>query len=194
VATSGRFGQGISGTLKYMVAINIPVASLEAAREEARNSIGKISTEGSADAGTIVTYAADSGSQDTSQRVARGRPFVTPARVILNQNPFGIFAVEVVLGWCAFLGAGWLKSRRPAMALLLFTFEQTFFWVSLWGLLTLLAPDYLPYFVAAYITLPIVSGIVAARTYVKQAERLKRELSLIVDAPKEAKVTGNKVN
>ena len=117
---------------------------------------------------------------------------MTPARVILNQNPFGIFLVEVVLGWCAFLGAGWLKSRRPAMAVLLFTFEQTFFWVSLWGLLTLLAPEYLPYFVALYITLPILSGIMAARTYVKQANRLKRDLALTVDAPKETKALNGK--
>lgn len=193
VATSGRFGKGISGTLKYMVAINIPAASIEAAREEARNSIGKVRADGGGDAGTIVTYAADSGTQDGSLRLAKGRPFVTPVRVILNQNPFGIFLVEVVLGWCAFLGAGWMKSRRPAMAVLLFTFEQTFFWVSLWGLLTLLAPDYLPYFVAAYIALPVLSGIVAARTYVKQADRFKRELALTVDVPKEAKVPINKV-
>jgi cytochrome c oxidase cbb3-type subunit 1 len=195
IATSGRVGQGLSGTLNYMVAINVPAASFEAAREEARRSIGTVvSEDGSGDGGTIVTYAADSGSENSIQRKAKGRPFVVPARVILNQNPVGIFAIEVLFGWCAFLGAGWLKSRRPAMAILLFTCEQTLFWVSLWGLLTLLAPDYLPYFVAAYITIPVLSGIAAARTYVKQANRLKQELALMVEAPKEARLPGSKVN
>ena len=188
LATTGRFGQGISGTWNYMLTVNIPAASIEAAREEARKSIGKTNLEGGADGGTIVTYAADSGSQEGSQRVVKGKPFVVPVKTILNQNPLGIFAIEMLLGWCGFLGAGWLKSRRPAMAVLLFTFEQAFFWVSLWGLLTLLAPDYLPYFVGFYITLPVVSGLVASRTYVSQATKLKSELALTLDAPKEVKV------
>jgi cbb3-type cytochrome oxidase subunit 1 len=194
LASTGRIGQGISGTFKYMLTVSIPAASIEAAREEAKNSIGRISADGSADSGTIVTYTAGSSSLDESPRPVKGRPFVIPARVILNQNPVGIFVIEVILGWCAFLGAGWLKSRRPAMAVLLFTFGQTFFWVSLWGLLTLLAPEYLPYFVAFYIILPILSGIVAARTYVNQANRLKQELAITVNASKETRVPEKKAN
>ncbi|HEX2913934.1 MAG TPA: cbb3-type cytochrome c oxidase subunit I [Chloroflexia bacterium] len=179
VAVTGTAGNALSRTWNYMLAINIPAASLEAARRDAEVRVEN--TTGAADSGSGVTYAADSGSENALVQPVY-RPHVTPVKTILNQNPLGIFGVEVLLGWCAFLGAGWLKSRRPAMAMLFFVVWQGTFWVSLWGLLTLLAPEWLPYVAAIYLILPVLSGLWAASSFASEARRLKRELALNIES------------
>ena len=185
VASTGRAGQGIAATWNFLLRLNIPVASLEAARQEARRQIGQTASEGAADSGSIQTYAADSGAATPTTRAQQ--PYVVPARVLLNQNPVGIFVIEMVMGWLAFLGVGWFRSRRPAMAVLLFVGWQTIFWISLWGMLTLLAPDWLFPVAIVYFVLPALSGLWATQSYVKQAKRIKSELTLTIPAPAEDK-------
>jgi hypothetical protein len=95
---------------------------------------------------------------------------------MLNQNPWSIWLAETVPGWIGFLGVGWLKSRRPAMAMLFFVMWQLIFWVCLWAILALLAPETIPFVVVAYFVLPVLSGWWAARSYLKRAAQLKRDL------------------
>lgn len=125
-------------------------------------------------------------SDETSQEA-----YVKPAHELLNQNPYLIFAIEMVMGWLAFLGVGWYRTRRPAMAVLLFVLWQATFWIALWALLVLLAPETIPFVAAIYFTLPILSGIWAATSYVKQAARLKKDLVLEIN-PASSKRTPNK--
>jgi Cytochrome C and Quinol oxidase polypeptide I len=175
--STGSGGRGIARAWNYMMAVNIPQASVDAARKEAQRPI--IDTTSAADSGAAINYAADSGSMEHAEQELNS-PRVVPARILLNQNPLKIFAVETVLGWLSFLGAGWFISRRPAMAMLFFVLWQTVFWVSLWGLLVLLLPEAIPFVVAVYIAFPIISGIWAATTYVKRSAKLKAELALAV--------------
>jgi cbb3-type cytochrome oxidase subunit 1 len=182
-ASTGVVGNWWSRTWNYMLAINIPAASFQAAQIEAQRKL--VQNDGAADSGSATGYAADSGSDQPSAL----RPYVVPARVILNQNPVGIFVIETVLGWCAFLGAGWFRSRRPAMGILLFVLWQAVFWICFWALLALLAPDTIPFFVGVYLILPVLSGIWAARSYVKRANQLKSELALTIPGPAASEIS-----
>ncbi len=186
-ASTGVVGNWFSRTSNYLLAINLPAASVQAAQIEAhRRSEG-----GAADSGSDALYAADSGTEQSITRPATttAQPYVVPARLLLNQNPVSIVAIETILGWCAFLGVGWFKSRRPAMAILLFTLWQSVFWICFWALLTLFVPEALPFFVGVYLILPFLSGLWAARSYVRQAEKLKRELALTITANEPDKTT-----
>lgn len=189
IASTGRVGRSLAHTGNYLVTVNLPAASIEAARQEASHKLVQRTShsDGAADSGSAITYAADSGSSEATQQPVATRntsgTYIIPVRHILNRNPWGVFAAEMVMGWLAFLGVGWFISRRPAMAMLLFVAWQTVFWVSLWGLLSLLAPTAIPFVVALYVTLPILSGLFAARSYARQAARLKQELSLTVTSP-----------
>lgn len=184
VASTGAVGQGVSRSWNYLLAVNIPAASLEQAKRETNRPLTQ--TDSAADSGSLptVTYAADSGSAEHAQQTINSARIV-PARLLLNQNPWKIFLVETVLGWISFLGVGWLLTRRPAMAMLLFVSWMGIFWISLWGLLVLLAPEIIPYFVAVYLVLPVLSGIFAATSYVKRAKRIKQELALTITSSKQ---------
>ncbi len=175
IASTGRVGNWWSQTINYLLALSIPAASLEAARQNHQPLVEPAADSGSRSATVPAGFAADSGSEQPQKSDG---PYVVPARVLLNQNPLGIILVETVLGWCAFLGVGWFKSRRPAMAMLLFVSWQAIFWICFWALLTLLAPELLPFFVGVYLVLPVISGILAARTYLKRAAQLKHDLTL----------------
>lgn len=200
----GTFGGRLARTWNYLLEINIPKASLELARREALVKAGRLPEDSAADGGSkaTATYvievpaadgAADSGSVPVRQTVGSG--FVTPPRLILNQNPWAIWLAETIPGWIGFLGVGWFKSRRPAMAMLFFVSWQMIFWVCFWAVLTLLAPDQLPFWAAVYFILPVLSGIWAARSYLSRARTLKQTLLIDVtvneDAPDRAKVEQN---
>lgn len=178
----GDFGSRVSRTWNYLQAINIPEASLDLARREILARQGNLPIgEGAADSGSAVVTqavtvgegAADSGSVPVTRRPTE---FITPAKVILNQNPLKILLAEIIPGWIGFLGVGWLMSRRPAMAVMFFVLWQLSFWVCLWAVLALLAPDQIPFWVAVYFITPILSGIWAAHSYLKQVTHLKQEL------------------
>lgn len=189
---TGDFGRGLGNTWRYMLAINVPTATIEQARREGLNRAtakpAKVG-EGAADSGSAIAPgtvalasgnagAADSGNTQPYQSSHRQQArYVTPLRVILGQNPWSIWAIEVLLGYVGFLGGGWFKSRRPAMAMFCFVTWVAIFWICTWAVLTLLAPEYLPIFVGCYILLPQVSGVLAARTYVSRAAKLRQELS-----------------
>jgi cytochrome c oxidase cbb3-type subunit 1 len=181
----GTFSENMARTWNYMIDIHIPRASLELAKREALVKAGRLPEDGAADSGSSATVsyvpefpatggAADSGSVQVQPTV--NEKFVTPPQVILNQNPTAIFLTEMLCGWFGFLGMGWFKSRRPAMALLFFVMWQLIFWVCFWALLTLLAPDQIPFWVGVYLVLPALSGLWAARSYLKRADLLKRKL------------------
>jgi cytochrome c oxidase cbb3-type subunit 1 len=178
----GTIGQNINRSWSYLLAINIPKATLEQARESVLLKSGAGAADSGPDFGGVVisstANAADSGSLPPAANVTRSRKggYITPISRIVNQNPWKIALVEIIPGIFAFLGAGWLMSRRPAMAMLLFTAWQGLFWIAFWALLVLLAADWIPVFVVIYVALAITSGIVAARTYAVRAERIKREL------------------
>ncbi len=194
-ASTGAVGRSVGRTWNYVLALNIPAATIEAAQEEAQQNRGRRVGEGTADSSSAPVYAADSGSDNVVERhVARSTAYVVPARRLLNINPFAIAAIETIFGWCAFLGVGWFWSRRPAMAMFLFVIWQTVFWVSLWGLLALLAPEAIPFVVGFYVALPIISGLWAARSYVKRAGRLKLELAVTPVQAKHSEPSKVRVN
>jgi cytochrome c oxidase cbb3-type subunit 1 len=190
---TGDFGRGWSSTWGYMLSINVPAASLEQARREAlqRQSQRTGITTGVADSGEpasdkvqLASSAADSGVvpntpptnlYQSSNRRQNG--YVTPIRAILGQSLWSIWVVEALVGYVGFLGAGWFKSRRPAMAMLLFVVWVAVFWICTWAVLTLIAPEYLPIFIVSYIILPQLSGFLAAKTYSTRVKRLRQELA-----------------
>jgi len=181
----GTVGAKLAHTLNYLLDIHIPGVSLEVARREALVRAGRLPADNPAD-GLTSNYkfsppaadsgAADSGSVPSSPPQNVGGGYVTPPRFILNQNPWLIWLAEVIPGWIGFLGVGWFKSRRPAMAVLLFVAWQSFFWICLWALLTLLAPDQLPFWIAVYFITPVLSGIWAARSYLSKVKKLNQTL------------------
>ncbi len=173
-AISGRAGQMTANTWQFLLGVSIPAASVEAARQETRLKVSQVALGEAADSGSATPVII--------RKEQSGQPYVVPARLLLNQNPFLIFVIEMVMGWLAFLGVGWFKTRRPAMAVLLFVGWQTIFWISLWGMLTLLAPDWLFPVAIVYFVLPALSGLWAARTYVTQARRIKQELAVVIPA------------
>ncbi|NWJ45912.1 MAG: cbb3-type cytochrome c oxidase subunit I [Chloroflexi bacterium] len=181
----GKAGDNLQRTTRYLVAINVPRATLEQAQRSAILANGTISDPDFS--GVVVsstTAAADSGSLPAANLTTiRKGGYVTRLSHIVNINPWKIFALEVVPGIFGFLGVGWLLSRRPAMAVLLFTGWQALFWICFWAVAVLMAPDWLPIFVGIYLILPFVSGWVAAQTYRKRAAEIKREVtrSLISD-------------
>lgn len=201
---TGDFGRGWNATWNYLVAINVPSASIEQARREALKrplanpkAVSKNVGEGIADSGQVVVAntvelvsqnagAADSGAANSgalpasptfqsSNRKQSG--YVTPLRVILGQSLVSIWLVEAILGYVGFLGAGWFKSRRPAMAMLFFVTWVAVFWICTWAVLTLIAPEYLPVFIVSYIVLPQLSGMWAARSYRSRSAKLRQEIA-----------------
>ncbi len=196
----GTLGMRLARTWKYLIDIHIPPTSLELARREALVQAGRISNDGAADSGTATVVspaptdsAADSGTLPPLVKASSG--FVTPPHLILNQNPWLIWLAETIPGWGGFLGVGWFKSRRPAMAVLLFVLWQSLFWVCFWAVLTLLAPDQIPFWAAVYFTLPALSGLWAARSYLSRARRLKQSLlvdvTVAANAPERPRVNQN---
>jgi cytochrome c oxidase cbb3-type subunit 1 len=186
----GGVGQNIGRYFTYMLAINIPRATLEQAQKKLVKG-----SEGAADSGgnlddviiTSTAGAADSGSLPMVVS-GRGDGYVTPIAHILNVNPWKILLIETVAGWLAFLGVGWLISRRPAMGITLFTLWMGLVWVCTWAVITLFAPSLLPVFAGIYLLIPFLSGLAAMTSYRKRVQQIKQELIVEVDG-KTAKVS-----
>jgi hypothetical protein len=111
----------------------------------------------------------------------------------LNQKALPIVLAEIIGGWIGFLGTGWLVSRRPALGIGLFVIWQAVFWVCLWAVLVLLAPNQLWYVVAVYFIIPPISAVIAAQTYKHSAANIKAEIEAEAQQSYESRVTGDEV-
>jgi hypothetical protein len=109
----------------------------------------------------------------------------------LNQKLSNIVLLEIIGGWIAFLGIGWLVSRRPALGISLFIIWQTLFWICTWAVLVLLAPQLLFLVVPIYLITPLVSGVLAALSYRKSTNQIKQEIE--AEARQALQATGDEV-
>jgi hypothetical protein len=203
-----KFAEGFSklkasfGNMWWKVLnVNLPDASRERAKREAITRLGGGSTNGDKFAiGKLKetqtyaaydnNYAADSGAAD-SGTPATVKQYVPSPKRILNQKLSNIVLLEIIGGWIAFLGIGWLVSRRPALGISLFIIWQTLFWICTWAVLVLLAPQLLFLVVPIYLITPLVSGVLAALSYRKSTNQIKQEIE--AEARQALQATGDEV-
>jgi hypothetical protein len=177
----GQVGKNFGRSWSYLMAINLPKASLE----QAEQNLNLKAEAGAADSGgpeygnLVVTNrgngAADSGTEPTPETQKR---YITPLSRIVGIPTIQILLAEILPGLMGFLGVGWLLSRRPAFAMFLFTMWQFIFWVCFWAVAVLFAPEQIPIFAVVYCLLPVLSGVGAAVTYRHRADKIKQELSV----------------